>query len=230
MEVMVKVLEAFTYVADHSIIHRNIKPPNILIDLDSEGSNHTVSVVGWGEAKFLEKNGHRLEGREYVPAEGSFPFAAPEVYLLGYENCNLSADVWAFGATLAKVSADIILVHDFEMKNHFREDNPTLFYEYLRNVFEDGRHIRLQLDLSKISGNFTKALILDALRFNPLERPTMAEMLQEVRNFLVDPTYEYRRRVFEVNVQPKDQTQVETALGLLAFLGEDTQLKSSELP
>lgn len=53
MEIMEKVLDALTYAADQAVIHRDVKPANILIDEDEKGNVRNVLLADWGEARII---------------------------------------------------------------------------------------------------------------------------------------------------------------------------------
>lgn len=83
MEVFEKVLDAMTYASTMGVVHRDLKPDNILLDLDSNGKVLEVFVADWGEARTIEcfKD---LDPRQKVikctVGRGTIGFAAPEIF------------------------------------------------------------------------------------------------------------------------------------------------------
>ena len=82
---------ALTVLNDRNIIHRFIKPDNILIQHDSDGNlNFVLSDYGYS---------HYLDKEEYAMAVGrSALYVAPEVAL--HEKHTNQADLWSIGIVL----------------------------------------------------------------------------------------------------------------------------------
>lgn len=104
-----------------------------------------------------------------TPGKGTYEFAAPEVYLRGADNYSLPIDVWSFGVMLAQLVSSVRFVGQKEFELYLDWSDTTLFYSYLKDIFEDGREVRMQLEVRTREGfgDFTRALILDTLQFNP---------------------------------------------------------------
>ena len=68
LNIIIQVLSALTEAAKHKIVHRNIKPGNILISEDFK-----VVVSDWGESRILDSS-------NLTNCRGSNETAAPEIY------------------------------------------------------------------------------------------------------------------------------------------------------
>ena len=84
-----KVLEALEYSHSKGIMHRDIKPGNITIDL----AQKELRVIDWGLAEFYHPY------KEYNCRVSTRPMKGPEL-LLNYGFYDYSLDMWCFGMML----------------------------------------------------------------------------------------------------------------------------------
>ena len=89
---MYKLLEALDYAHSMGIMHRDVKPHNIMID----HSNKKLRLIDWGLAEFYHP------GTEYNVRVASRYFKGPEL-LVDYRYYDYSLDLWSFGATIASI-------------------------------------------------------------------------------------------------------------------------------
>ena len=89
---MHEALKAVAYCHQRGVMHRDIKPHNIMIDEE----NRKVRLIDFGQAEFYEP------GRKYSPKVAAIFYKAPEL-LLGVEEYTPAVDIWAFGCTLAGI-------------------------------------------------------------------------------------------------------------------------------
>jgi eukaryotic-like serine/threonine-protein kinase len=88
--------------ADPPIIHRDIKPQNILIGYERDGLRARVSDFG------LAKQVNRLT--LFATAAGTLAFKPPEVFTQA-KGDSVAADIWALGVTLYMLLTDKIPFH-----------------------------------------------------------------------------------------------------------------------
>ena len=87
---MKQILEALAYCHAKGIMHRDVKPSNIILDLNTL----EIKLIDWGLSEFY------LENNEYHTRVSSRPFKGPEL-LIGYKFYDFSMDIWSVGCILA---------------------------------------------------------------------------------------------------------------------------------
>lgn len=89
---MCQLLEALDFAHSMGIMHRDVKPHNIMID----HPNKKLRLIDWGLAEFYH------QGTEYNVRVASRYFKGPEL-LVDFRYYDYSLDLWSFGATLASI-------------------------------------------------------------------------------------------------------------------------------
>ena len=89
---MYEVLKALENSHAHGIMHRDVKPGNIMID----HNKRKLRLIDWGLAEFY------FPKQVYNVRVASRYFKGPEL-LVGYELYDYSLDMWSLGATLAGI-------------------------------------------------------------------------------------------------------------------------------
>lgn len=89
---MFQVLEALDFAHSMGIMHRDVKPHNIMID----HSCKKLRLIDWGLAEFYHP------GTEYNVRVASRYFKGPEL-LVDFRYYDYSLDLWSFGATIASI-------------------------------------------------------------------------------------------------------------------------------
>ena len=85
-----QVLEALHYCHSHGIIHRDIKPMNLIVD----NNTHQLKVIDWGLSEFYHPD------KELNTRVSSRPYKSPEL-LVGFQLYDFSMDIWSLGCMFA---------------------------------------------------------------------------------------------------------------------------------
>eukprot|EP00461_Guttulinopsis_vulgaris_P004511 UN04513 len=96
---MFQLLVGLDFAHSRGIMHRDIKPHNVVID----PVNRTLRILDWGLAEFYHP------GTEYHVRVASRYFKGPEL-LVNMKDYDYSLDIWSFGCMLAGM---IFMVHPF---------------------------------------------------------------------------------------------------------------------
>lgn len=87
---MYEIIRALDYCHSMGIIHRDVKPHNIMID----HSKRELRLIDWGLAEFY------FPGKDYNVRVASRYFKSPEL-LVDYQYYDYSLDMWSLGAMFA---------------------------------------------------------------------------------------------------------------------------------
>ena len=87
-----QVLVALDYCHSRGIMHRDVKPMNIIVD--SEKGD--LRLIDWGLSEFYHW------GKEYNTRVSSRPYKSPEL-LVGYQLYDFSMDIWSVGCMLGAI-------------------------------------------------------------------------------------------------------------------------------
>jgi casein kinase II subunit alpha len=85
-----RILEAFSFAHTRGIIHRDVKPQNIMID----HNRRQLRVIDWGLADYYQP------GSSYQVRVATRHYKAPEL-LLGYQFYTTAVDIWGIGVSFA---------------------------------------------------------------------------------------------------------------------------------
>ena len=95
IKLFLQILDAFEYVHNMGIIHRDIKPTNIIVD-----DNLKTKIIDFGIGKTLE------ETKIYTKVEtqmGTIPYMSPE-QVMGSKNIDHRSDIYSLGVTLYEMA------------------------------------------------------------------------------------------------------------------------------
>ncbi|MDA0802814.1 MAG: serine/threonine-protein kinase [Planctomycetota bacterium] len=98
VELLIQVAEAVQHAHSKGLIHRDLKPPNILVT--AEGTGHRAKVIDFGIAKVVNSALSGDSATMVGQILGSPDYMAPEQAAPGAVDIDTRADVWALGVVL----------------------------------------------------------------------------------------------------------------------------------
>ena len=156
---LAQIGDAFTYLHDRDIIHRDVKPDNILCVSGGAGGI-VYKIADFGIAKLVDKT---LETNHYASTyAGTYCYMAPEV--LNQQKYTVSADMWSLGAVTSFLCNN---------KRHLFTSN------------DEVRRVKGGIDPfpRRFSSSFREAVVT-LLRVDPKERPSARTIYQKAKEKL----------------------------------------------
>jgi serine/threonine protein kinase len=123
-ELSIKILESVDYLHKQKVIHRDLKPNNILI---TDGTNgRFVKIADFGLATF-----HEFDGQSHTKYKGTVRYAAPEV--MSSRKYDTKADIYSLSVILQELF-NIDINEHLKFKLFF-----NIFYFLFFNKFQANR-------------------------------------------------------------------------------------------
>ena len=101
LEVIIQVARALVAAEAHGLVHRDLKPGNVMVVANETGSSETplVKVIDFGLAQAVAAT-PMVPGRSHVGFSGTPDFASPEQFSAGKITLDVRSDIYSLGATL----------------------------------------------------------------------------------------------------------------------------------
>jgi len=161
-ELIASAAAALQHAHDSNVIHRDVKPSNILIDRDGQPKISDFGLAKMGDALALSRSGD-FAGTPY--------YMSPEQVVPGRKGIDHRTDIFSLGVTLYEA---LTLERPFEAETS---------HQILRKI-----QLHEAKDLQKVDARLPRALSLicrKAMEKDPDHRyQTMAELAGELRRFL----------------------------------------------
>lgn len=196
------IMSGLSFLHHHNIMHRDIKPPNILI-FEKDGEEIAkITDVGASVASECLYNttfSSRVYTLWYRPIE----------ILLG-NDYNISADVWALGCTIYELYSGTVLFKEYTdiaminlIFNQLGTPSVSLFPS-------NTKYINKTVPTTKKKFDYTLPVVIEyivteCLQYDPSKRPNVSDLLLDpyFTDFR-DPKYEYRLRPCIDTISDKD--------------------------
>ncbi|KAL9643126.1 hypothetical protein ABK040_003925 [Willaertia magna] len=175
VSVMKQIVSAIKELHSHHVIHRDIKPQNILIEELVKGSNNEIKKIKVLLCDFNLSKSLEEYSRTYS-VSGTMPFMAPEIQLnQGY---SFKADIWSTGVLLYQlITRDIQTNMFIEMLQKGEKHVHEKILKIINNIYLiDEENNNSKKSLSRF--NRLKELLFTTLCFQPENRKTASECLE----------------------------------------------------
>lgn len=168
-----QIAQGLNHIHESGLIHRDIKPHNVFVD--SQG-NIKIGDLGLGKARLIYDNS--LTSSVYT-----MNYRPPEI-LLGKRDYNQSADVWAYGCTIAELYLGKALFSGYEpdqLVEIFSLVGTPRIDDYPQLVKLPGWNFKLFGYPSTLKEKFPEEkfshFLTNILQINPDARSTMRQLL-----------------------------------------------------
>jgi serine/threonine protein kinase len=206
VEILIQAAEALEYVHSHDIVHRDIKPQNMLV-IESREHGETriqVKLVDFGVARLSQvSSGQRAQGLDSVV--GTYAYMAPEATGLVDWEFDSRVDIYSLGIVAYELVAGKVPFHDCR--------NDDILRAHVEKEPPDIREIRGQ-DVPSVIEKIIKKCIAK----HPQERyQSMFALVCDLKRILVD--FKSRGLIEDFPIATKD-----IGIGKLlerAFIGRD---------
>ncbi|NBO37676.1 hypothetical protein EBU99_03735 [bacterium] len=134
--ILIQAAEALEYVHGHNIVHRDIKPQNILVATAKEGAESKihVKIVDFGVARLNDPVKQNVEaGRLRSEVVGTFSYMAPESTGLVSWGIDARADIYSLGIVAYELISGRTPFSEFkndELLRAHTEKSPPLFSQF----------------------------------------------------------------------------------------------------
>ncbi|EDR25922.1 hypothetical protein, conserved [Entamoeba dispar SAW760] len=173
-----QLIRSLTYIHSLGICHRDIKPQNVLVDLD----NNTLKLCDFGSAKQLDPKGSSIS---YICSRY---YRAPEL-IFDCTHYSTAVDIWAFGCVVAEMVMRKPLFRGDNSTDQLKKimkvlGNPSAEQIYAMNrntsVFRTPQVTGVGIESVLSVYSYPQGLIEllnTVLKYNPYQRPTGIQLM-----------------------------------------------------
>ncbi len=180
---MGQIAEGLNYLHESDVVHRDIKPDNILVSLTKDMNTPTLKLTDFGIAKFLE------EGESTMSTNvGTFPYKAPEFWEVkpdGSLAYHRKVDVFSLGLTFlamyqAQEGKPLVPVVE-NLEENFNHQVPIAYIMFNRREYGQPDLIVI-MDKEEDSEDvkILKDMIRNMTKLAPEERSDTKHVLQQL--------------------------------------------------
>jgi eukaryotic-like serine/threonine-protein kinase len=168
-EIVLPVVEVLAAAHEAGIIHRDVKPENIVLHRDPAGGPEVVKVVDFGLAKLLATEETVDDGASVGLAVGSLDYMAPE--RLRHKPYDGRSDVYSVGVLLYRMLTGRL---------PFEDDGRSPFAVAARHLTDEPAPLRRACPEADLSPE-VEAVVMSALVKDPARRPQARALAEPLR-------------------------------------------------
>ena len=218
---LIELASAVAFLHEHDVVHRDLKPDNVLISYDEDCIPH-IKVADFGLAKAIASSSLQGDLDQYYmhSGVGTTYYMAPEVFNKKY---TLKADIHAMGLIFMS------LIRETHIGNQLLTYVPVHGgSKWPIGKYQNYTELNIKVNPKANVGENIRSLLLQMLLYNYKQRPTAVEVRDYLLNETTPDDLDSQPHLRELTTNPAPGDEEALALKQATPVYEDDDIDSNE--